>query len=290
MITVELSGGLGNQMFQYAIGKSLSIRHNTNLKLDKHFLLDRRPRKNFVYRNYDLDIFNFSVEFADWDTIGKYSQLASPYHKFLRKLFPLDDRIVESSRHEYDSRIFKRKGNLYLSGYWQNYVYFEDIESIVRRDFSFRNELNIHGKELQLEIRNSNSVAINFRLTDFVHNPSHGSLGLEYYKAGLEILNKNYSNLKFFVFSDDIEWCQKNLSGLNIPLNFVPHNFAGNKFESYMQLMCSCNHFLIPNSSFAWWAAYLASNREKTVIVPKVWLHNVPIYTKSISPSNWISI
>lgn len=288
MITVELSGGLGNQMFQYALGRALSISNNTSLLLDMDFLLDRPQNKNIVFRNFDLDIFQVKYSIASKEISKKHGQNASFYNRAIRKLFYKKTRIIESNDFKFNSSLrLKKSDSLYLSGYWQNIRYFEHIEEVLRTDFMFLNPISKNCDELLDEIQSYNSIAINFRRTDFVHNPTHGVLGLEFYKQAILEIKKNVSNPVFYIFSDDIDWCHKNLYDLDIDFKIIEHFYAGDKFRNYLELMINCKHFIIPNSSFAWWAAWLSKNDSKLVFLPKIWVHNIPVYSKNIFSSKW---
>ena len=133
----------------------------------------------------------------------------------------------------------------------------------------------------------------NVRRTDFVHNPNsslfHGFVGLEYYDRAVAHIAKNISRPVFFVFSDDIQWCQDHIH-LEHPTHIVSHQFAGNKFGAYFKLMSMCKDFIIPNSSFGWWAAWLCTNREKQIIAPKRWYLDPVLndQTSDLIPSGWL--
>ena len=90
----------------------------------------------------------------------------------------------------------------------------------------------------------------------------------------------------FFIFSDDIEWCKKNIKPKYRTL-YIEHNFAGEKFKNYLELMTNCKHYIIPNSSFAWWAVWLNLNKDKVVVAPELWLHKPIIKTSQLFNYNW---
>ena len=117
----------------------------------------------------------------------------------------------------------------------------------------------------------------------------HGTLGMEYYGKAATLICEKVMNPVFYIFSDDINWCKQNirLPGDTI---YIEDEFAGEKSCGHFALMMACKHFIIPNSSFAWWAAWLNSNPNKIVIAPKVWFHNSMWDTKDILPPNWIKL
>ena len=94
---------------------------------------------------------------------------------------------------------------------------------------------------------------------------------------------------KIYVFSDDIEWCRANLS-FGIPTMFVGDEYAGEKGEGHMYLMSKCKYFIIANSSFSWWGAWLALFKDKIVICPKQWFGDASIDTSDLIPESWIRI
>lgn len=294
MIIVNLKGGLGNQMFEYAAGRSLALKHNVELKLDLTFLLDRNPNLNITFRDYDLDIFpNISVQVASQDEIQKRKSYLN--RTFGLKVFnqlnakPTFFREKKFSFHEDFNELGK---DIYLDGYWQSEKYFKSIETVIRKDFLFA-PLSIEKcRVLAEELRSRNSVCINVRRGDFVEdeaNNRHGFAGLEYIRKAVDLISNRVSNPYFYIFSDDIKWCEENLS-LAFPTFIADHSYAGNKFGEYLHLMSLCQHFIIPNSSFAWWAAWLCTNQNKIVIAPQKWFNQGPQDTQDLLPESWIRL
>ncbi len=287
MIIAELAGGLGNQMFQYVLGRHLSILNNDVLLLDKTFLLDRRERKEFVYRDFDLSIFDLKFEFVSDEISSSFNMLRSKSKKIKNKIFPYQRiKYVAEQTFLFNPNVLRAKGDIYLNGYFQNIKYFENIENVVRKDFSLNHIPFENSKEIVHLIETTESICINFRRSDFVSNSTHGVLPMEYYQNALQIIKKTVKKPVVFIFSDDIEWCIENVK-FDCEMYFVSHEHKGEKFARYMKLMMSCKHFIIPNSSFAWWCAYLSPNPSKVVVAPKIWLHPNIIETKNMSPVDW---
>jgi hypothetical protein len=253
-------GGMGNQMFQYAFGKRLSLQTGRELILDLSFLNRRDLGSNFVYRNYDLDIFNLSEHKIVNNFEENYDLIVDDFDFKLKDLTPIDN-IIEKC-------LNNKSENIYLDGYWSSPKYFSNN---INSEFSFRDTIINESTSLLQDILSSNSVLLNIRRTDFLNGDFHGVFGKDYILNSINKLNKTEDNLKFFIFSDDIEWCNNNLH--DIPNSvIVDHIHKGNKFSNYLQLMTNCKHFIIPNSTFAWWAAYLSQNQNKKVIHPEIWL------------------
>ena len=292
MIIVKLMGGLGNQMFQYAAGRALSLKNDCELKLDTEFLLDRSEKpKDFVFRNYDLDIFKLKVNIASSEEVRKLVPDQSTHFlkKVLNKVFTESNKYLKQQGVHFYKPFFRKTPPLYLDGYWQSEKFFKPFEPEIRRDFEFKNPVQESSLSVLKKIVNTNSVCVNIRRGDFVNNAFHGTLGIDYYKNAEKIISDRNKKLSYFVFSDDIDWCKSNIQ-LKGPTEFIEHNHAGEKFGTYLQLMTRCRHFIIPNSSFGWWAAWLNNNPDKIVIAPNKWFNNGPKDTQDIIPETWIKI
>lgn len=299
MIIVQLIGGIGNQMFQYACGRHLAILNNTELKLDISLLQNRVPfSKDFVFRNYDLDIFNIKATIATASDIALYPlnwKINSIPHRLynlfqIRKKgykYVLEWKLNSYNRILFDEKILKMRGNIYLAGYWSSPQFFNAISGTIKNDFSFKKELTSNSIALKEKITSCNSVCINVRRKEFLVVKAMGFHGIDYIRKAIEVIVQRYDNPVFFIFSDDLEWCRDNIK-LNFPSCFVGEEYYGDKFSDYLQLMMSCRHFIIPNSSFAWWAAWLANNEEKIVTVPTKYFHG--LNSKDLIPDEWIKI
>lgn len=254
-VVVKLQGGLGNQMFQYGLGKKISKETGRKLILDLSFLKRRDLGPDFTYRNFDLDIFKLSnVEIVDYYD-SEYEYIKEDFEN--ASLSSIDNFFNKVRNSSSDT--------IYLDGYWASPKYFENIK------FEFNEDVLECSKDLLKEIEGTNSVMLNIRRTDFLKNDFHGTYGRDYIIKGINNLSKKIDNLKFFIFSDDIEWCENNLK--DIPNSkIVTHKHKGNKFYNYLLLMSKCKHFIIPNSTFAWWAAYICENKNKKVLYPEIWL------------------
>ncbi|NQX96291.1 MAG: alpha-1,2-fucosyltransferase [Flavobacteriales bacterium] len=293
MIIVKLMGGLGNQMFQYAFGKYLATKNDTELKLDTTFLLDRTPqKKHFVFRDYDLSIFNIDEQFStSKETHSLVNRTGnSTIDRNLNKLLSTKKSYVKDMGLKFKPNHLSILDNTYIEGYWQSEKYFHEISNQLKQNcFTFKSSLSKISAPLIDKITNSNSVCINIRRGDFVVNSFHGALGVSFYKEAEKILLQENKDLEFFIFSDDIEWCENNLK-FSVPTTFIGHEFAGHKFQDYLRLMSACKHFIIPNSSFAWWAVWFSSNTNKIVIAPKNWINNPPDPVDDLVPKDWIRI
>jgi hypothetical protein len=291
MIVVELQGGMGNQMFQYAVARHLSIIHQSQLMLDVHYLNDHRQRKDFTKRHFDLDVFNITPLIAPLAIAKKYGQRKGFIQKIIKRLVkqvPL--QLITEKKFGFDAAVLSLPDNIYLNGYWQSEKYFIAIKDIILKDFTFKSAPAIQIQQLQAEIKKSNAVCVHVRRGDFVKVTLHGTLGMEYYGKAAALLNQKINNPVYYIFSDDISWCRQNIIFPGNTVFYVGDEFAGEKSTGHFSSMIACSYFIIPNSSFAWWAAWLNTNPEKIVIAPKVWFHNSSLDTKDLLPSNWITL
>lgn len=275
MIAATLMGGTGNQMFQYAFARNLSLKYNKTLKLDLSFLKNKNMGLNFVYRDYSLNIFNI---YEDFD-INKID--------FIK----INETCFEYTQNISDLISQNLEANFLLNGYWQTPKYFKEFETQIRKDFTFRNEIEnseSYTKEMLNEIKSKNSVLLNIRRTDYLNTNYHGVMGKEYIDEAIRIIESKIKDPKYFLFSDDLDWCRENIKLPNMTI--VDHSYKGDRFSYYLQLMKNCKHFIIPNSSFAWWAAWLNENENKIVISPKQWFTDININTTDLIPNYWIRI
>lgn len=235
MIITQLLGGMGNQMFQYAIAKHLAILNNTTLKVDTSILLDWSKGRHAVNRSYDLDIFKLQVETASRQEIARYnSQLMSMPEKVV---FKIQNRIFKSQVtkeqffHYNQDILDLRSKVIYLTGTWQSYKYFEKIENIIRTDFTFRDKLTGEVEGIVDQMNKQISVCLHVRRTDYINVKASSDImatvSLDYYKQAVEYIQKEINEFKVFVFSDDLEWCRQNLQFIQQPIVFVKYKGQG---------------------------------------------------------------
>lgn len=289
MIITKLIGGLGNQMFQYAAGKALALRHNTSVKVDDSFL--KKPAQGIdTQRYFELDIFEEYVLIASLNETEKYlKRINNKFFRELQRRLPFlfkSLRAVESgSSYHVDFEHYPE--NTYLDGFWQSELYFSKYENEIRNLFIFKKDIINRNTDLVSKINTAqNSVSIHVRRGDYVKNPEankfHGLCSLDYYSEAIKLITDKVSNVSLFVFSDDIPWCKENFK-FNLPIEFIETNNP----HSDLFLMTQCKHNIIANSSFSWWGAWLNNNANKIVIAPNRWFANKDVNTKDLIPSSW---
>lgn len=296
MIVVRLSGGMGNQMFQYSAGRALAIKHNMPLELDTTFLEHRIKmpkflRPSFSFRDFDLDVFNIEAGFAKkneikfWNRPILSGQIMLTIDAILRKIaiFPGWEK-----KFSFNKEFLKLGSDSYLQGFWQSEKYFMNIASTIRKDFTLNYDLPELNKNLAKEIENTNSLCVHLRRMH-TGGDFHTKYDMDYYNKGIEYIKKNNDIDKIYVFSDDIDWCKENIN-FGIETFFITREYAGKKGEGDMHLMSKCKYFIIPNSTFSWWGAWLSERVGKIVICPKKWFGDESIDTSDLIPEDWIKM
>jgi hypothetical protein len=293
MVIVRLIGGLGNQLFQYAAARRLSILHQTTLKLDITLL------EYYKLRRYSLTPFHIQEVFATPKEIAKVKGtskkgLAKIAFRLSQKLKPYYRRSIFSEFHfgTFDPNIMKTPKDVYLDGYWQSEKYFVDIQDVIRREFTIKVEQDRQSREIAEQIAGTQSVSIHVRRGDYVSNPEtrrvHGVCNLDYYKQCISLIAEKITYPHLFVFSDDPGWVTDNLR-FDYPTTFVTHNDAAKNYED-LRLMSMCKHHIIANSSFSWWGAWLNANPNKIVLAPRRWFNDPGIDTRDLLPDGWIKV
>jgi len=293
MIITKLIGGLGNQMFQYSAGFALADKYDSLLKLDIYYLLDKSKRHyRFAHRDYALDIFKISGEIATENDVRRHV-VPRKGNKYLyhlkRKIIPDRDVFDEESLSCLDD-YSAIPSIAYIQGYWQNIKYIKGIEYKLKQEFVFREELPDSHSSLCNEIRQNNSVCVVFRRGDYVGHPILDILQMDYYEKALEIMVEKVEDPVFYVFSDDIPWCQANFRPEGKRVVFVDQKYTGPKAQYYLMLMKECKHHIIPNSTYPWWGAWLCENRSKVVVAPKKWYKGQAYDRNEILMDDWIAI
>lgn len=288
MIITRLSGGLGNQMFQYAAGKALAVRHGAKLVLDLSWFGTQN------LRSYELDCFvqdTPAATQADLDLI--ISSRLKPIlpvanaFGFLKKRIPL---ILEPHFHYW--RGWTSIGSpAAISGYWQSEHYFHDSAEAIRRDFAFADQPTGNNLRNHEKISGTDcSVSIHIRRGDYVSNPTtnqeHGTCSSDYYAKAIDFVAARIGTPHFFIFSDDISWVKSNFRPGNHPYTLIDGNDADSGCMD-MLLMAACRHHIIANSSFSWWGAWLTEQKDSIVCAPTNWFRQQSHDTRDIIPSRW---
>lgn len=279
-VKVRLMGGLGNQLFQYAMGRTLADKLNAELVLDPQYVV----RKGFV-SGLAIDLFNVRARvdakqaklFPEW----KWKLSRALRHK-LRPLFG----FYHECQYTFEQIADKVALDSMLSGFWQSYKYI-DNNSMLRADLTTSVALTVEQLAIAEKMAQCESVAVHVRRGDYLHNPKalakHGICSSAYYQAAVLAMKEQLAAPVFFVFSDDPKWVKEHI-GIENAVFVSDHGFAQ---EVDLTLISKCQHQIIANSSFSWWGAYLNVNPNKYVITPTPWF-DADISDEDLIPPSWI--
>lgn len=291
MIIVRLIGGLGNQLFQYALGRRLALERGVPLKLDLSWFQVQS------LRHYMLDRFKIDAEIATPDEIAYLTRsngkgIPNLLYKMGEKFVPYYRRtVVREVKRSFDPRILKVKPSAQLIGYWQSERYFKEIESHLRQELSLKQPLSSQSANIARQMQGSNSISLHVRRQDYVSSARriqvYGVCSLEYYQRAVEYLRKNVPNPHFFVFSDDVTWAGSNLTFL-APMVEVIEVDGPARDEEELILMSRCKHHILANSSFSWWAAWIGTTPGTVVVAPRQWIRDPRRENPDIAPAAWV--
>lgn len=293
MIIVRLSGGLGNQMFQYAAGRALSYHRGIDFFLHPDFTGNK-----ITPRNYRLNNLNVIESFAKDDHGAQFWSKNSP--DLIKKLLVQFQHYYPCMKNGYldDNLVYLFPGsinkfeNIYLDGFWQSEKFFRDIKDIIKKEFTIKNEPSLLNKNMIEKIIETNSVSVHIRRGDFITNVAanqcHGVCSLDYYFTAIDTITESINNPHFYIFSDDPEWCRNNFN-IRYPVTFISHNGPDHDYED-LRLMSTCKHHIIANSSFSWWGAWLCEYDEKLIFAPKKWFKISQFNESEIIPVSWSRI
>lgn len=271
-LIVRIFGGLGNQLFCYSAARRLALVNGAELVIDNvsGFKFDHKYK-----RHYQLDKFHIPCRLA---TTAERLEPFSRIRRFIKKRIylkkPFKKRLyITQEGIDFDLRLLdvRFSGIVYMEGYWQSEKYFKDIEELISKELSFKKPDDSDNKKMRDEIISKNSIAIHLRFfrpaVDKESNDTNASK--QYYQRALDFIRERYPDAHYFIFSDRPETAAEMIPLSSHEYTVVNHN-RGDKNAAYdMWLMSLCNHFIIANSTFSWWGAWLSKSPNKTVIAPK---------------------
>ena len=280
MIIIKIKGGLGNQLFQYAVGRAVALHHKSPLKLDLTMF------KTYELHKYLLDQFAIQADTATENEISELKGGNNLLFSALRKagLVKRKSYLKEKRSSYFDASVFQND-DVYLDGYWQNELYFSGIRELLLRELASISSMSDEGYAYWECIKKSKSVSLHIRRGNYLNLKNVNVLDVDYYMKAVDYLRKSIEKPTFFIFSDDLEWCKNSLGFLD---NCVFVDRTKTEIDD-LKLMSFCQHNIIANSSFSWWGAWLNQNSKKTVIAPKDWLLNDP-GSSNVILSDWVKL
>lgn len=291
MKIVNILGGLGNQMFQYALAVALEKRCKPGTKVR----IDPRAFNGYpIHNGYELKrIFDVKIPEA---TVREVTKIAYPFLNYriwqLCRLLPKRRTIkYEWKSKAYDERVFVSDSDEYLIGAWQTERYFYSLRQDIIDVFTFPPfETDSKNKLLGEELQQRCSIAIHIRRGDYLKiSNTSGICTIDYYQKAIFYIKKHVAPDIYVIFSDDIDWCMEQFALIigDADVRFVDWNKGEYSFRD-MQLMSLCKHNIIANSSFSWWGAWLNQNPNKIVIAPSRWMNSEG--WSEIIPKDWVTI
>jgi len=272
-LIVRIKGGLGNQLFSYAAARRLAHINNLTIVIDDKSGFSR----DFEYeRQYRLD--GFKIPFS----LANRSERLQPFERIRRALLKVISRFQDHSKRiyleqefpDFDARILAlrvKNKTTYIDGLWQSLLYFKDVEDLIRSDLEICEKMSSKNIEAKNWILKNNAISIHVRYFSKTNaGITADNVSVKYYKEAIDIFLSRDKNSNFVIFSDNPKWAEEKL-GLS-PKNslFIDWNIEERGEISDLWLMTHAKHYIISNSTFSWWGAWLGSaNRGKEVFFPR---------------------
>lgn len=302
-LIARLKGGLGNQLFIYAAARALAERAGAELVLDTWSGFQRDVyQRQFSLQHFDIQYTEAnawqSFRFPAGRAVRKllrYSSNKSTQSNSRMSVLSVSassnqryDYIVEKKCEKFDPAVknYALHGTTWIDGFWQSPRYFDDVQDVIRRELRMKTPVSEASKKVAEQIAHCSAVGLHIRRLRNVlvgeENAKIKTLTLDFYHRSAERMARAVPEAHFFCFSDAPEWMEKNLR-LPYPVTFVTHNKGDQMGHEDLWLMQQCRHFIISNSTFAWWAAWLGKAENNKVLTPGLRFWDC----KDIMPDGW---
>lgn len=285
MIIIRLKGGLGNQLFQYAFARFLSYNLNVELFLDVSYFNHYEKRKHVVFGLNSFNIIGMIgyYPYIEKTSIGLDYCNEKELNKYIEGNFP--EHVI---KYGIVNDVKDIKLPIFVEGYFQFQIkpdegciitenFFKNIIEVIHNDFEYIKPLSFNSKLLIEEMKDYDSIALHVRRGDYEKIPNFGLCSLEYYQKAIELLSTELNKPKFYIFTEDTTWAKENLV-FNVPYKIIKFdenvNSVGRAYGELLKVFSSCEHFIIANSTFSWWGAFLSENNHKIIISPKPWFQD----------------
>lgn len=294
-IIARIHGGLGNQLFCYAAARRLALVNNAELVIDD---ITGFSRDSLYARNFMLDHFRITARKAT------SNERLEPFERFRRGVLqwlslhkPFIERpYLKQEGRDFDSRLLslKVRGTLYLDGLWQSEGYFKDVMNVIRDDLRIVSPSDNQNMQIADKIERCNAIAVHVRWFDQPGNMRGHNVSVDYYQRAIALAEKELKSPIYFVFSDNPQATCAKISFPESRVVFLSHNSGDAAAYADLWLMTLCRHFIIANSTFSWWAAWLCGNPEKVIMCPEMQIHDSLRITSwnflGQIPDTWIKI
>ncbi|MEQ8407153.1 MAG: alpha-1,2-fucosyltransferase [Gammaproteobacteria bacterium] len=268
-IVLRVFGGIGNQLFSYAAARRLALLNNVELVLDhvSGFEFDIEYKRQFQLNRFHIPCRKARA----FERLEPFSRGRRFIKRKLNQKIPFEKRayLIQEGV-DFDPRLlnFKPKGTVHLEGYWQSEDYFKDQAEVIRQDLQIIPPVDAENLAMADQIRNTQSVAVHLRFFDDPQGNSTNNASREYYARAIESMERLAPASHYYIFSDKPDAARASLSLPEERVTLVSHNRGDENAYADLWLMTLCNHFIIANSTFSWWGAWLSDSVGKIVIAP----------------------
>lgn len=292
-ILLRVRGGLGNQLFSFAAARRLSLVTNVELIIDdiSGFLRD------FEYnRSYQLNHFHIPCRKATAsERLEPFPRIRRLLVRSLSQFRPFERRkYIEQEGVDFDQRLLHvvPHGSIYLEGYWQSADYFKDVASTVRHELEVKPPTDGTNLALAAQICGCTAVAVHVRFFDQPHESGNNNASNDYYTRAVEAMECLVPAAHYFIFSDKPEAARGLIPLPDVRVTLVAHNQGDENAYADLWLMTQCRHFIIANSTFSWWGAWLPAHSGKQVIAPGFEMREGKMSWgfRGLLPSEWIKL
>jgi hypothetical protein len=282
MIVSRIRGGLGNQFFQYAVGRALARRRKTKLLLDVEWFDRPDSLRTFDLHRYRIQARKLLDSERQWIqkcTNGDFKRFGF-VHRWTH--------FKEPDFNRYYPSVLDLRGNVYLDGFWQYPDYFVDCQDVICSELMPSAAVIEPNSKLIQRIQDGNSISVHVRRGDYLTWRFIGALPTAYYERAVALMISRVKSPHFFVFSDDPDWVRGNFA-IDAPVDYMAHDARDARFKD-LYLISLCRHHIIANSTFSWWAAWLSSSKSALVVAPRQWFAELSPDSHSRLPPTWIAL
>lgn len=300
MIIVRFHGGLGNQMFEYSFYEYLKSRYDVEVKADLTWF----DRNYSEHQGFELeDVFGIDMQVASYKEIAAVHEYFPRYYPFAalrflsRKLAAFKNKkrnskggFVHNYMWDFGPTQYTKNEDFdhiditkdwYIEGVYCSDAYYSVCEDTLKKRFSFKEPLDKDNQLLADAMNKQESVAIHVRRGDYVGNV-FDIVTVDYYRRAVEYIRSKVDNPVFYVFSDDMDYIQKEFTFLK---DYVPVHNEGKKSFTDMRMISNCKHMIVANSSFSYWGAVLGQTKDSIIIAPKKYKADEEI---ALARANWL--
>lgn len=291
-VVARIAGGLGNQLFAYAAARRLSLVSGAELVIDDEtgFVRDRTYR-----RQYALDAFGIGARKASRaEKLRPFERVRRGALRARSRRLPFSERTYVSQEGlDFDPRLLdlRPRRMVFLEGYWISEGYFSDVADTIRGDLQLAAPLSGDDRKVEAAMRAANAVAIHVRWFDKPGASGHQNAGADYYRRAVALMDSRVATPHYFLFSDDPQAARDHLALPPERTTIVDHNRSAATAYADLWLMSRCRHFIMANSTFSWWGAWLGSDAQKIVVAPSAQTVPIPSWTfRGLIPAAWTTL